>query len=98
MTEAQHEVEGYVSHIAFPASKEELINGLLVRDAPARMVALVERLPRDRYEHRHQLREDLEKKAHLLRNESLSADLLDETACSLLGFADPRDYVIRMKP
>ena len=26
------------------------------------------------------------------------ADLLEERARSLLGFADPRDYVIRMKP
>jgi cell division protein FtsB len=43
-------------------------------------------------------REDLEKRAHLLRNSSLSADLVEETARSLLGFADPRDYVIRMKP
>lgn len=43
-------------------------------------------------------REDLEKRAHLLRNSSLSADLLEETARSLLGFADPRDYVIRLKP
>ena len=43
-------------------------------------------------------REDLEKRAHLLRNTSLSADLLEERARSLLGFADPRDYVIRMKP
>ena len=43
-------------------------------------------------------REDLEKRAHLLRNTSLSADLLEERARSLLGFADPRDYVIRTKP
>jgi hypothetical protein len=41
MPEAQHEVETYVAHIVFPASKEELINGLLVRNAPARMVALI---------------------------------------------------------
>jgi len=42
-------------------------------------------------------REDLEVRAHLLRDESLSADLLDERARSLLGFADPRDYVIRVR-
>jgi hypothetical protein len=65
MASAQHEVEGYISHIAFPASKEELVNGLLVRDAPARMVALVERLPQDRYDSRHQLRQDLEEVAHV---------------------------------
>jgi len=40
-------------------------------------------------------REDLEARARLLRDESLSADLLEERARSLLGFADPRDYVIR---
>ena len=55
-------------------------------------------------EKRHELaaleaqRNDLEIRARLLRNESLSADLLEERARSLLGFADPRDYVIRMKP
>ena len=43
-------------------------------------------------------REDLEKRAHLLRDTSLSKDLLEERARSLLGFADPRDYVVRMKP
>ena len=40
-------------------------------------------------------REELEVRARLLRDDHLSADLLDERARSLLGFADPRDYVIR---
>ena len=43
-------------------------------------------------------RQDLEVRARLLRDQSLSADLLEERARSLLGFADPRDYVIRMQP
>ena len=43
-------------------------------------------------------RTDLEVRAKLLRDTSLSADLLEERARSLLGFADPRDYVIRMNP
>ena len=43
-------------------------------------------------------RHDLEVRAQLLRDTSLSADLLEERARSLLGFADPRDYVIRVKP
>lgn len=43
-------------------------------------------------------RQDLEARAHLLRDASLSADLLEERARSLLGFADPRDYVIRLNP
>ena len=38
---------------------------------------------------------DLEARARLLRDSSLSADLLEERARSLLGFADPKDYVIR---
>ncbi len=40
-------------------------------------------------------RQDLERQARLMRDDSLSADLLDERARSLLGLADPRDYVIR---
>ena len=43
-------------------------------------------------------RRDLEIRAQLLRDESLSADLLEERARSLLGFADPRDYVIPLRP
>jgi cell division protein FtsB len=43
-------------------------------------------------------RQDLEIRAHLLRDTSLSADLLEERSRSLLGFADPRDYVVRVKP
>ena len=42
--------------------------------------------------------EDLETRAYMLRDTSLSADLLEERARSLLGFADPKDYVIRTKP
>ena len=42
-------------------------------------------------------RRDLEVRAQLLSDTSLSADLLEERARSLLGFADPRDYVIRME-
>jgi cell division protein FtsB len=38
---------------------------------------------------------DLEKRADLLREDHLSRDLLEERAHVLLGFADPRDYVIR---
>ena len=40
-------------------------------------------------------RVDLERRAQLLRDTNLSADLLEERAHSLLGYADPRDYVIR---
>jgi cell division protein FtsB len=43
-------------------------------------------------------RHDLGQRARLLRHDSLSADLLEERARSLLGFSDPRDYVIRIEP
>ena len=43
-------------------------------------------------------RRDLEIRAKLLRDQSLSADLLEERAHVLLGFVDPRDYVIRDIP
>jgi cell division protein FtsB len=43
-------------------------------------------------------RASLETRAHFLRDESLSADLLEERAHVLLGFVDPRDYVIRDIP
>ena len=42
-------------------------------------------------------RQDLEVRARLLRDASLSADLLEERARSLLGYSDPRDYVIRIR-
>ena len=40
-------------------------------------------------------RADLELRARLLSDNDLSRDLLEERAHVLLGFADPRDYVIR---
>ena len=40
-------------------------------------------------------RVELERRAQLLRDTNLSADLLEERAHSLLGYVDPRDYVIR---
>lgn len=43
-------------------------------------------------------RADLEARARLLRDDSLSKDLLEERARSLLGLSDPRDYVIRTNP
>ena len=43
-------------------------------------------------------RADMEARALLLRNESLSKDLLEERARSLLGFSDPRDYVVHTGP
>lgn len=42
-------------------------------------------------------RRDLEARVKLLRDDHLSADLLEERARALLGFADPRDFVIRMR-
>ena len=42
-------------------------------------------------------RRDLEVRAKLLRDSSLSADLLEERTRSLLGYSDPRDYVIRIQ-
>ena len=43
-------------------------------------------------------RAELEIRARLLSDASLSKDLLEERAHVLLGFADPRDYVIRTPP
>jgi cell division protein FtsB len=38
---------------------------------------------------------DLQRDVHLLSDSNLSVDLLEERSHVLLGFADPRDYVIR---
>ena len=40
---------------------------------------------------------ELEARARLLSDNSLSADLLEERARSLLGYVGPRDYVIRVQ-
>jgi AcrR family transcriptional regulator len=78
MSETQHEIERYIEHIAFPVTKEELINGLLVRRAPQRMIAIVERLPRDRYDDRQALRRDLEEIAHVHAREVAAARTYDD--------------------
>jgi cell division protein FtsB len=41
-------------------------------------------------------RADLEVRVRYLRTEHLSRDLLEERARIVLGFADPRDYVIQI--
>jgi cell division protein FtsB len=43
-------------------------------------------------------RRELEVRARLLRDGAVSRDLVEERARYLLGFSDPRDYVIRTKP
>ena len=45
--------------------------------------------------HLTEQRRDLEVRVRYLRTESLSKDLLEERARAVLGFADPRDYVVR---
>ncbi len=40
----------------------------------------------------------LETRARLLADDDLSRDLLEERARVVLGFSDPRDYVIRATP
>jgi cell division protein FtsB len=42
-------------------------------------------------------RHELETRVELLRDDHLSRDLLEERAHVILGFADPRDYVIRIQ-
>jgi len=42
-------------------------------------------------------RKDLEARARLMRDGAVSRDLVEERARYLLGFSDPRDYVIRTK-
>lgn len=42
-------------------------------------------------------RQDLEVRVRYLRTDSLSRDLLEERARVVLGFADPRDYVVRVR-
>ena len=40
---------------------------------------------------------ELRSRVQLLRTNNLSRDLLEERARMLLGYADPRDYVIRVQ-
>jgi cell division protein FtsB len=40
-------------------------------------------------------RGELEQRVRLLSSDHLSADLLEERARVLLGFADPRDFILR---
>ena len=43
-------------------------------------------------------RRDLEARAKLMRDGAVSRDLVEERARYLLGFSDPRDYVIHTRP
>jgi cell division protein FtsB len=68
--------------------------GLLL--AAQRREALAEK--REELARLHAERQVLENKAHYLRNDSLSLDLLEERAQDELGFVAPGDYVIREGP
>lgn len=59
----------------------------------ARDQVLAER--RETLKHLTAERRELESRVSLLRTTNLSRDLLEERARLLLGYADPRDYVIR---
>ena len=50
----------------------------------------------DQLAHLTEQRNDLETRVRYLRTDSLSKDLLEERARAVLGFTDPRDYVIRV--
>ena len=66
--------------------------GLLTR--PQRNAALAQRLAALK---QAQAQEgELATRVRLLSDQSLSRDLLDERAREILGFADPRDYVVRL--
>ena len=41
-------------------------------------------------------RQDLEVRVRYMRSSSLSRDLLEERARAVIGFADPRDYVVHV--
>ena len=47
--------------------------------------------------HLTEQRRDLETPVRYLRSDSLSKDLLEERARAVLGFSDPRDYVIAVQ-
>ena len=49
-----------------------------------------------RLERLEEERQDLEIRVRYLRTDSLSRDLLEERARAVLGYADPRDYVMRV--
>ena len=83
---------GLIVYFVFHGLTGEL-GWLLSKQRQAEQAQLHEKLKRTQQE-----RMDLEARARLLRDGSLSRDLLEERARSVLGFADPRDYVIRLQP
>ena len=84
MSETEHEVEGYLRQIVFPVTKEELINGLLAGEAPGRMIVLVERLPRARYDDLSRVRRDLEEIDRVDAREVVGARTYDALLASVL--------------
>ncbi len=78
MADTQREVEAFLATVRFPTTKEELINGLLSREAPGRTIALVERLPEPRYKVRQRLLDDLAEVSQLHAREVASARTYDD--------------------
>ena len=50
----------FVASVRFPVTREELVNQLLVNNAPVSLVSLFERLPAGAYESEDQLRSDVD--------------------------------------
>ena len=84
MADTQNEVAEYAATVAFPITKEELINGLLAKEAPGRMVALVERLPERRYRSLQRLLDDLAEVSHVHAREVAPARTYDDFLAAVL--------------
>jgi len=78
MTATDDGLKAYLGRVKLPVTKEELINGLLVSEAPGFEIALIERLPRTRYESRSVLLLDLEEISHVHGNEVAQATGYDD--------------------
>ena len=83
---------GFILYFLFHGLTGEL-GWMLSEQRQLQQSQLHEKLKRTRQE-----RMDLEARARLLRDGSLSRDLLEERARSVLGVADPEDYGVRLQP
>lgn len=78
MIDSQSDVSRYIRRIAFPVTKEELINGLLAEDAPGDEVSLVERLPKREYATADEVFDDLREISEVHRDEVAAARTYDD--------------------
>jgi Protein of unknown function (DUF2795) len=78
MGEGEFSLRELINRVEYPVTKEELVNELLVENAPTPELALADRLPRVRYRNKREVEADLEEISHVHEAEIAGAQTFED--------------------